>query len=116
MGTDKNKKRYAITDSVRRRLQELDRDNRSEPPRIETVRPEDPGLRMPDVMWGKAEGGITAGDAGGTVKLYRYNPDTDTRVLLTDTIVARTYGTDIDIESDVILFRVPGFWLAVGLC
>ena len=113
MGTDKNKKRYAITDSVRRRLQELDRDNRAATPNIETVRPEDPGLRLPDVMWGKAVGGITTGDTGDEVTLYRYDKDSDTRVLLTETIIARTYGASIPENTDVALFRVPGFWLAV---
>lgn len=116
MGTDKNKKRYVITDSVNRRLQKISRDDYAEPPRIEKTRPEDPGLGLPDVMWGKAESGITAGDTGGTVTLYRFDVDTNTRVLLTDTIEARTYGTDIEVDSDVMLFRVPGFWLAVGLC
>jgi hypothetical protein len=116
MGTDKNKKRYVITDSVQRRLQKISQDKYAEPPRIEKTRPKDPPLTLPDVMWGKAVGGITAGDAGGVVTLYRYNPSGDTRVLLTDTIEARTYGTDIEVDSDVMLFRVPGFWLAIGLC
>ncbi len=35
MGTDKNKKRYVITDSVQRRLQKISQDKYAEPPRIE---------------------------------------------------------------------------------
>lgn len=116
MGTDKNKKRYVITDSVQRRLQKISQDKYAEPPRIEKSRPEDPPLRLPDFMWGRAVSGITAGDAGGTVTLYRYDSSGDTRQLLTDTIEARTYGSNIDADTDVMLFRVPGFWLAVGLC
>lgn len=114
MGTDKNKKRYVITDSVRRRLQKISMDKYAEPPRIEKTRPEDPPLQMPNFMWGRAVSGIAAGNAGGTVTLYRYDPSGDTRVLLTDTIEARTYGTDIEAGTDVMLFRVPGFWVAVA--
>jgi len=115
MGTDKNKKRYVITDSVQRRLQKISQDKYAEPPRIEKTRPKDPPLTLPDVMWGKAVGGITAGDTGDEVTLYRYDKDSDTRVLLTDTIIARTYGPDIEPDTDVIIHRVPGFWLAVGI-
>lgn len=115
MGTDKNKKRYVITDSVQRRLQKISQDKYAEPPRIEKTRPEDPPLRLPDVMWGRALSGITAGGTGGEVTLYRYDKDNDTRTLLTDTIFARTFGSNIAANTDVVLHRVPGFWLAVPM-
>jgi hypothetical protein len=67
-------------------------------------------------MWGKAVDGITAGDAGGDVTIYHYDKDGDTRLESERTIKARTYGTDIEADTDVMLFRVPGFWLAIGLC
>lgn len=113
MGTDKNKKRYVITDSVQRRLQKISQDKYAEPPRIEKTRPEDPPLKLPDVMWGKAVDGITAGDAGGEVTIYHYDKENDTRKLSERKIYARAYGEDIDPDSDVVLHRVPGFWLAV---
>ncbi len=116
MGTDKNKKRYVITDSVQRRLQKISQDKYAEPPRIEKTRPKDPPLTLPDVMWGKAVGGIPVGITGGVVTLYRFDSPSEDRVLLTDTIRARTYGTAIPANSDVLLFRDPGFWLAVRIC
>lgn len=116
MSTNKNNKRYVLTERANRRLKEMSDDMYGAAPPPLKAYPHSPNPTLPDVMWGKAESGITAGIAGGVVKLYRFDVPTDDRILLTDTIRARTYETDIPADSDVMLFRVPGFWLAIRIC
>jgi hypothetical protein len=70
---------------------------------------------LPDVMWGKAVDGITAGDAGGDVTIYHYDKDGDTRLESERTIKVRSYGEDVEPGADVVIHRVPGFWLAVSM-
>lgn len=116
MSTNRNNKRFILTERANRRLKEMsDEMNGAPPPPLKAYdSPEPPEL--PDVMWGRAVSGIPTGTTGGTVTLYRFDVPTNDRVLLTDTIIARTYGSTIPANSDVLLFRVPGFWLAVRIC
>ncbi len=116
MTANRNNKRYALTERANRRLKEMSDDMNGAPPPPMKAYPDQEYPELPDVMWGRAIAGIPVGITGGIVTLYRFSVATNDRVLLTDTIRARTYGTAIPANSDVLLFRVPGFWLAVRIC